>query len=120
MALLYADGNPTRSFRMDNKTETENLIRRRSFIFGALAGLATAPFSAVFAAAPVSALKPLDPKSPQAAALKYVVDVKTAVGAKPGQNCANCKLFKPDGGCQIFPGASVSKKGWCSAWVSAS
>ncbi|MCE4553447.1 high-potential iron-sulfur protein [Pelomonas cellulosilytica] len=40
----------------------------------------------------------------------------------PGQTCANCKLYAPDGdkpsgGCALFYGKDVMAKGWCKAWV---
>jgi hypothetical protein len=40
----------------------------------------------------------------------------------PGQTCANCGLYAPDGdrpsgGCALFYGKDVLAKGWCNAWV---
>ena len=39
----------------------------------------------------------------------------------PGQTCANCALYAPDGnkpsgGCALFYGKDVLAKGWCNAW----
>jgi hypothetical protein len=39
----------------------------------------------------------------------------------PGQTCANCSLYAPDGdkpsgGCALFYGKDVLAKGWCNAW----
>jgi len=39
----------------------------------------------------------------------------------PGQSCANCSLYAPDGekptgGCALFYGKDVLAKGWCNAW----
>lgn len=39
----------------------------------------------------------------------------------PGQTCANCSLFAPDGdkpsgGCALFYGKDVLAKGWCNSW----
>lgn len=59
----------------------------------------------------------VDPTEPQAQALKYVHE-----SPKPGQNCANCRLYTGAaasawGPCAIFPGKQVAAAGWCSAWV---
>ncbi len=39
----------------------------------------------------------------------------------PGQTCANCALYAPDGdkpsgGCGLFYGKDVLATGWCNAW----
>lgn len=69
----------------------------------------------------------LDPKDPQAAALGYVTDAKTADKARfpkytAGQDCATCQLYQgkagdATGACALFPGKTVAAKGWCSAFV---
>lgn len=69
----------------------------------------------------------LDEKDPQAVALGYVADAKRVDAKKhakfaPGQNCANCMLFKGKasdkaGGCSIFGAKQVAGAGWCSAWA---
>jgi len=93
---------------------------RRQFLVRGIVAIAAVPFVSGMLSAEVhaQALKPLTAANPQAAALKYVVDAKKAVGAKPGSNCANCQLFVPaTGACTIFAGFSVAKAGWCSAWA---
>ncbi|MDJ0656816.1 MAG: high-potential iron-sulfur protein [Xanthomonadales bacterium] len=64
---------------------------------------------------------------PTAVALGYVEDTANADKAKfpnhsPDQKCENCQLILGADGadwrpCSIFPGKSVAKDGWCSAWV---
>jgi hypothetical protein len=93
---------------------------RRQFLVRGLVAVAAVPFVSGMLSSQVQAqaLKPLPATNPQAVALKYVADVKKAVGAKPGSNCANCQLFvAATGGCSIFAGFSVAKAGWCSAWA---
>jgi len=93
---------------------------RRQFLVRGMVSLAALPFAGAMlsTAAQAQALKALPATNPQAVALKYVVDVKKAVGAKPGSNCANCALFLPaTKGCSIFPGFAVAPAGWCSAWA---
>lgn len=93
---------------------------RRTFLIRGLVAIAAVPFVSSMLSSQVQAqaLKPLPVTNPQAVALKYVLDAKKAVGAKPGNNCANCQLFiAATGGCAIFAGYSVAKAGWCSAWA---
>lgn len=93
---------------------------RRKFLVRGLVAVAAVPFVSGMLSGQVQAqaLKPLPVTNPQAVALKYVVDAKKAVGAKPGNNCGNCQLFvAATGGCAIFAGFSVAKAGWCSAWA---
>jgi len=62
----------------------------------------------------------------EAIALDYKADAAKVDKAKfpkyaPGQTCANCNLYSPDGdkptgGCGLFYGKDVAAKGWCSAW----
>ena len=59
---------------------------------------------------------------PTAKALKYVSDASKAPDAKPGNKCANCKLYQgaagtTEGGCLLFPGKAVKAAGWCSSWT---
>ena len=64
---------------------------------------------------------------PMAIAMKYTDDassVDPASRANPAadQNCSSCALVLGNDGdawrpCQIFPGKSVSAKGWCSVWA---
>jgi High potential iron-sulfur protein len=60
--------------------------------------------------------------APEAKAVKYVEDARTAPGATPGSDCASCGLYQgaqgsAQGPCQLFPGRSVKASGWCSAWT---
>ncbi|RDS83847.1 High potential iron-sulfur protein [Dyella monticola] len=56
---------------------------------------------------------------PTAKALGYVEDASTSKDPKrkPGDTCVNCQFYTgaPSGygPCQLFPGKSVSAKGWC-------
>ena len=97
-----------------------NLARRR-FLHRALAAAAALPLlGAAVPRAQAQALKPLPPTLAQAVALKYAENAaKVADPAhKPGSTCANCQFFTAGtGACSLFPGFSVSPKGWCSAWA---
>ncbi len=60
--------------------------------------------------------------SPEAKAVRYTEDAKSAKGAAPGNTCANCALYQGTNGssqgpCQIFPGKQVKAAGWCSSWA---
>lgn len=67
----------------------------------------------------------LDEDDSQAKALNYVHDASQASAElrQPGDAfCHNCLHFKGESdetwaGCAIFPGKSVNRDGWCSAWV---
>jgi hypothetical protein len=56
---------------------------------------------------------------PTAKALGYVEDASKTTDAKhkAGDTCANCQFYTGGasgyGPCQLFPGKSVSAKGWC-------
>jgi hypothetical protein len=56
---------------------------------------------------------------PTAKALGYVEDASTTQNPnhKAGDNCTNCQFYSGGatgyGPCQLFPGKSVSAKGWC-------
>lgn len=58
-----------------------------------------------------------------AVALKYVHDASQAKDRKdPTSDCANCLHYTGADGvefgpCAIFPGKSVSAKGWCNVWA---
>ena len=68
----------------------------------------------------------LDVKDPAAAAQGYVedaarVDSKKYPAFVQGSTCENCLLLKGKEGesyrpCDLFPGKSVSAKGWCKGW----
>ena len=63
----------------------------------------------------------------EAKATDYHADASKVDKAKspkyaPGQTCANCGLYAPDGdkpsgGCALFYGKDVLAKGWCNAWA---
>jgi len=98
------------------------MTTRRHFLQAALAVTAL-PLLAGIAGHPALAAdapKKLTADNPQAKALGYVDDAKTTKNAafKPGSACANCQFFTAaTGACAIFPGYTVSPKGWCSAWA---
>jgi hypothetical protein len=62
----------------------------------------------------------------EAKAVDYHADASKVDRAKspryaPGQTCANCALYAPDGdrpsgGCGLFYGKDVLAKAWCNAW----
>jgi hypothetical protein len=61
---------------------------------------------------------------PLAANLQYVEDASTSAAPsyKAGSTCANCALIQGTDGdayrpCAIFPGKTVSAKGWCISWA---
>jgi hypothetical protein len=70
----------------------------------------------------------LDESDPVASSLGYrqsasEVDQSQFGKYEPGQACANCTLFQPDGSseegwgaCSIFPGKLVNAGGWCSVY----
>jgi hypothetical protein len=68
---------------------------------------------------------PLPETDPTAQALGYKADSNQVDAAKfpkhtPQQQCANCNFFQGAGAtgpCQLFPGKSVTAKGWCSAYA---
>jgi High potential iron-sulfur protein len=100
-------------------------MNRRSlikhFLFGA-GGVALLPVRGVIGAD----LAHLDVKDPAAVSLGYTEDA-TRVDAKKyptfvkGSACENCLLLQGKAGdsyrpCTLFPGKSVSARGWCSGW----
>jgi len=68
---------------------------------------------------------PLPETDPTAQALGYKEDGSQVDAARfpkhtPQQQCVNCNFFQggaATGPCQLFPGKSVSAKGWCSAYA---
>lgn len=97
----------------------ERRCTRRRF----LTALAAAGTVAVFPAA--ADVAPLSETDPTAQALGYRNDAAQVDAAKypqhqSQQTCANCRFFQgsaASGPCQLFPGKSVSAKGWCSAYA---
>lgn len=96
---------------------------RRCTRRGFLAALAAAGTVAAFPAA--ADIAPLSENDATAQALGYRNDAAQVDAAKypqhqPTQICANCNFFQgsaASGPCQLFPGKSVSAKGWCSAYA---
>jgi hypothetical protein len=100
---------------------------RRSFM--ALAGLTGAAvlvgIRPELTLAQGGTLPHLAESDPTAKALGYVEDAskvdKTKFPAyKPGAQCATCNFYQGKAGdaygpCQIFPGKSVTAKGWCAS-----
>ncbi len=117
---------------MTQESKPENHLQRRAILKNALLGAVAIPVASLCAtrqaqAAAQAAAEPLAESDPQAKALGYVsdaskVDAKSNPTYKPGQNCAGClqltgkvgDAFRP---CNLFPGKTVSAKGWCKAWV---
>jgi hypothetical protein len=100
---------------------TEPTPSRRRFLIQAAVAATAIPLLAQFAGQPAMAAgKILTADNPQAKALGYVENATTTKNAafKPGSACANCQFFTAaTGACAIFPGYTVSPKGWCSAWA---
>lgn len=101
---------------------------RRTLVSGAFYAAALLPALGVIATSEAAAtLEPLSPNDPQAKAFSFSNDTaKVDAAANPthkaDQACANCAQFvapagAATGGCNIFPGKSVPKNGWCKAWV---
>jgi hypothetical protein len=64
----------------------------------------------------------LSASSPEAKAVQYTEDAKSAKAASAGANCASCALYQgangsAQGGCQLFPGKAVKASGWCTSWA---
>lgn len=113
---------------MEKQTLPELRISRRSALrFGAAAAAAVLFVDLAAADATAAPLPPVEADNPTAKALGYVEDATKTDTAKykqyqPGQHCENCRLLQGKAGdarrpCQLFPGKSVSVKGWCAGWV---
>jgi hypothetical protein len=102
----------------------KRIADRREFL-GACAGAIAAGFAARESRA--ADLPHVAPTDPTAAALGYVEDSAAVDAAKypqhqADQKCLGCQQFtRQDGSaygpCQIYPGKSVSERGWCGAYV---
>jgi hypothetical protein len=102
---------------------------RRDAVKLMLGGVAAVPLMNLVGVSGAQAadLPHVDAKTdPTAIALKYTDDATTATRADkagtPGgeQHCANCQFSQGTGDwlpCQLFPGKSVSAKGWCTSWT---
>ena len=99
---------------------------RRSFLKTGSLAVVSAAISGGVGNAAAQAAK-VDEKDAQAQSLGYKHDATKVDKVKftkyqAGQACASCTLYqgKPAdvwGGCAIFPGKQVARKGWCSAYV---
>ncbi|MGA2777945.1 MAG: high-potential iron-sulfur protein [Steroidobacteraceae bacterium] len=103
-------------------------LSRRTLVSGAFYAAALIPALGVIGSSQAAAaLTPLDPNDGQAKAFAFTNDTtKVDAAANPShkaeQSCANCAQFvaaagAATGGCNLFPGKSVPKNGWCKAWV---
>ncbi len=98
-------------------------LSRRTLVGGAFCAAALIPALGLISSAEAAALPPLEPSDPMAKNFSYAVDTtKVDAAANPShkadQTCATCAQFvAATSGCNIFPGKSVQKNGWCKAWV---
>jgi len=96
---------------------------RRHFIRLAAAGVACAPFATALLSNTAAAADMVSEADPTAKALNYVADAaKSTKRTDKAATCSTCQLYTgkagaADGPCAVFPGKSVSAKGWCSSWV---
>ena len=107
---------------MRRMSRTPLLSRRR--LLGRFAlGVTLAPLASGALRSAVASPAPLlSVDAPEARAVKYVEDAKSAPGATAGSSCANCGLYQgPEGSaqgpCQLFPGKDVKAGGWCTSWA---
>jgi hypothetical protein len=109
-------------FKMAGMSHQVSLSRRRLLQRLAL-GAALAPLAAGAVRSALAAPAPLlSVSAPEAKAVRYVEDARSAKGASPGSNCASCALYQgaaggSQGPCQLFPGKDVKAAGWCSSWA---
>jgi len=99
-----------------------NSFSRRGLLRRIALGLLLAPLAARSVRRARAAAPLLSPQAPEAKAVQYTEDARTAKGAQPGSNCASCALYQgsygsSQGGCQVFPGKEVKAAGWCSSWA---
>ena len=99
-------------------------LTRRAVLGRAFGAAAALPALAVLSsAARADGLTPLDAGDPAAKALGYSADSAKVDAAanpthKPDQSCSNCAQYvAASGGCNVFPGKSVAKTGWCKVWA---
>lgn len=102
-------------------------LSRRSALKLGVSAAVTLVVAELAVAADAPALPPVEADNATAKALGYVEDATKTDTAKykqyqAGQHCENCRLLQGKVGdarrpCQLFPGKSVSVKGWCAGWV---
>jgi hypothetical protein len=102
----------------------KEFITRRKLMSGALCAATVLPTLAVWSSkAHADGLTPLDGSDPAARALGYTADsAKVDAAANPTHNatqsCSTCAQFVgATSGCNVFPGKSVAKAGWCKVWA---
>lgn len=102
---------------------------RRAFVRSGVAVAFTMPIlGSIPRLAAAAEMPKVDVNDPQAKALQYVHDATTVDAAKRGgadRICASCRFYTAAAGsawgpCTLFPGKSVSSKGWCASWVAKS
>jgi hypothetical protein len=98
----------------------EDIESRRRFLKLAVGGAAAAALvGGLPRVARADDLPHVSESDPTAKALGYVEDASTTKDPKhtAGNSCANCQFYSGAatgyGPCQLFPGKSVSAKGWC-------
>lgn len=103
----------------ENKTAIESRRRfMKTAVVATAAVMAGGTIRKLFAAEPH-----LTDADPTAKAMDYVEDATTSKNKlyKPGSICADCQLYSGGktgfGSCQLFPGKSVSAKGWCTSYT---
>lgn len=112
---------------MSKSTPTNNPSRRRFFALAGSAIGAAAIASVLPRGANAADLPHLSESDPTAQALHYKddatkVDKAAAPTWKPNEFCHNCNFFQGGandawGPCQLFPGKSVHRDGWCAGYA---
>lgn len=104
----------------------ESTPSRRRFLLNMAIAATALPMGARMLVNPALAqdLPALPLDNAQAKALGYSEDAASVKhpNFKPASDCANCQFYQgaagaASGPCQLFPGHSVTSKGWCSAWA---
>jgi High potential iron-sulfur protein len=100
------------------------LLSRRRLLGRCALGVSLVPLAAGALRSALASPAPLlSMDAPEAKAVKYVEDAKSAQGAAAaGSTCANCGLYQgsegsTQGPCQLFPGKDVKASGWCTSWA---
>ena len=107
--------------------QTPTKLNRRSFMQIATVSVVGAALIAPAFQAAAADLPKLELDNPTAKALGYVEDTTKVDAAKypnhkPEQMCGGCSLMQGDAKnarnpCAIFPGKSISTKGWCASFA---
>jgi hypothetical protein len=98
------------------------LLTRRQVLRRLTALAALVPPGALLARSAQAAAPLLSAAAPEAKAVQYTEDARSAKGAGAGANCASCALYQgaagsAQGPCQLFPGKEVKAAGWCTSWA---